>query len=456
METRLDKQAKQLYQKVKKLIPIFFAAQDKRGLEITLPVEFEQEFFDLIDKVNFILMEDNDNFYGYFLIQMDRKIRLDMSSPTGVNFKGTKYIIYFNPLIFLSLTIKQMEHAIKHEILHILSLHLLRANNLMRNYSKIAINTAMDIVVNKYLGEHPPFATTLERINKTYHLDLKPHASFEYYVEKLKEVMPVKELDKHKIATEYDVATTHDIWQESSDIDTKTIMEFTEKAIKTAERSEMPTYLKHLISEIHNGEGELPWNIYLNRLMGSIESNYKKIITRRNRRQPDRLDLRGQLRNHKANIIVALDISGSISNEEFKQAIHEVLSIVKNRNHEITIVECDDAVRRAYKVKSEKDIKDRINSRGYTRYNPVFEYANRRKVNLLIYFTDGKGEDRLKVVPKGYKILWVISGQGEGLSLKKPYGAIKRLSNIKTKDSGLDIGEVEKGGFSMNHQEGIV
>ena len=32
---------------------------------------------------------------------------------------------------------------------------------------------------------------------------------------------------------------------------------------------------------------------------------------------------------------------------------------------------------------------------------------------MLIYFTDGKGETELKVKPKGYKVLWVISGKGD-------------------------------------------
>ncbi len=64
--------------------------------------------------------------------------------------------------------------------------------------------------------------------------------------------------------------------------------------------------------------------------------------------------MRGELRSHKAEIAVALDVSGSISDEEFKQAIKEVLSIVKNYNHEVTIIECDNEIRRVYKVKTEK------------------------------------------------------------------------------------------------------
>ncbi len=54
-------------------------------------------------------MEDKDNFYGYFLFQMGREIRFDITSASGVNFKGAKYVIYFNPILFLQLNMKQME-----------------------------------------------------------------------------------------------------------------------------------------------------------------------------------------------------------------------------------------------------------------------------------------------------------------------------------------------------------
>jgi len=210
-----------------------------------------------------------------------------------------------------------------------------------------------------------------------------------------------------------------------------------------------------MIFSLKNSKGELPWDLYLKRLMGAVESNNKKTITRRSRRQPDRLDLRGQLRSHKAKIVVALDISGSISDEEFNQALKEVFHIVKNYNHEITIIECDNEIRRVYKVESVKDIKERVKIRGGTRFTPVFEYANHNKVNLLVYFTDGKGEDKLLSIPKGYKTLWVISGKGDNLSLNKAYGAVKKLNNIEIKDNTLDRSDVIRDGYSMQNQEGI-
>ncbi|MFA6808321.1 MAG: VWA-like domain-containing protein, partial [Eubacteriales bacterium] len=407
------------------------------------------------------------NFYGYFLFQMLREIRFDISSPPAVNFKGTKYIIYFNPLIFLNLNMKQMESTIKHEILHVLSMHLIRKKDLKIGYSTLAINMAMDIVVNKYLDYLPPYAITLEWVNLNYSLKLLPYKPFEYYAEKIQTTLDLLEEAKDKdddeddsnkngkIETNFNPEKAHDIWENSSNTDKKTLQEFTEKFIDNSQKNNIPNYLESMISSLKNSKGELPWNLYLKRLMGTVESNKKKTITRRNRRQPNRLDLRGQLRSHKAKIVVALDISGSISNEEFNQAIKEVLDIVQNYNQEITIIECDNEIKRVYKVNSVKDIKDRSNIRGGTKFTPVFEYANKNKVNLLIYFTDGKGEENLLSIPKGYKILWVVSGSGDNLSLKEPYGAVKKLKDIDIKEDTLEISDIKRDGYSMNDHESM-
>lgn len=468
MENYFEKQTKYLYDKANDIVNSYTMLKANRAgekLEIEIPQDFKDEFFNLVDKVNLSLMEEKDNFFGYFLFQMARDIRFDISSPTAINFKGAKYIIYFNPLIFLNLNIRQMESTIKHEILHVVSMHLVRAKEIKGRYSTLAINMAMDIVVNKYLNNLPPYATTLEQVNLDYSLKLEPYETFEYYLEKIQTELDLMEPDDEgveddsnnngDIETEYSPEKTHDIWEDSNEIDENTLKEFTEKFIDSAQKGNIPSYLDKLISQLKNSKGELPWNLYLKRLMGTIESNKKKTITRRNRRQPNRLDLRGELRGHKAQIAVAIDISGSISDEEFKQAIKEVLTIVKNYNQEITIIECDDEIRRVYKVKSVKDVKDRINIRGATKFEPIFEYANNKKFNLLVYFTDGKGEHNLKIKPKGYKILWVISGRGDKLSLNEPYGAVKKLSKVEIKEETIDMSDVRDDGYSMNNQAPI-
>lgn len=429
-----------------------------------------EKFLKIVDKVCTGLISHKDNFYGYFLFQMERQISFNISSATAVNFKNAKYYIYFNPIIFLELSLKQMQSSIKHEIYHLLSFHMIRARGLKDKYSSLAINLAMDVVVNQYLDNLPYYSITLNYINNKYNLDLKPYNSFEYYVDNIqKELKQLEEDEKGEIVdvigdneekahnyveSEFEVQKSHEIWNQSNNIDDKTLMDFTQKYISGAQKGIMPDLVKNMVYASKSIRGELPWNLYLKKIMGTVTANKKKINTRRNRRQSERLDLRGELRSYKAKIVVALDVSGSISNEEFKQAIREVLSIVRNYNHEITIIECDREIRRTYTVRSIKEVKNREAYGGGTKFSPVFEYANSKRIDFLIYFTDGKGEQKLEVIPKNYKVLWVISGRGEELSLEEPYGVVKKLKQVSVKED-IDLKDIKTDGYSMNNQEPI-
>ena len=463
MASYFEEQAKELYDRALEVVNVTEVLKSNRKgnkFEVKIEEDFKRDFFSLVNKVNLSLMEDNANFYGYFLFQMNREIRFDISSATSVNFKGAKYVMYFNPIIFLELNMKQMETTIKHEILHVISQHLIRAKELKGKYSTLALNISMDVVVNQYLDYLPPYSITLEYINNKYDMKLEPYKTFEYYLEKVQTELDLQEendegeeVDSNEnVIVDFDPERTHDMWEESDEVDEKTLNEFTEKFADSAQKGKNPNYIDAMIKSLKNRNGELPWNLFLKKLMGTIEANKKKTVTRRNRRQPSRLDLRGELRGHKAEIAVAIDISGSISDEEFKQAIKEVLAIVKSHNQEITIIECDKEIRRAYKVKSPRDVQERIATGGGTKFSPVFEYANNKKINLLIYFTDGKGEEKLEVIPRGYKTLWVISGRGDKLSLREPFGVVKKLKKVDIKQDTIDMADVRSDGYSMNNQ----
>ena len=467
MKSYFEKQTKELYDRAIKIVDITqMLKSNKKGekFDISTDENFKKDFFSLVDKVNLSLMEDKENFYGYFLFQMGREIRFDITSATSINFKDAKYVMYFNPIIFLELNMEQMQSTIKHEILHVLSQHLIRLKDFKDKYSTLALNLAMDVVVNQCLDCLCPYSITLEYINNKYNLNLEKFKTFEYYLEKIQTELDLQEendegeiVDNNEnVAVDFDAEKTHDIWEECIEIDEKTLRDFTEKFADNAKKGSVPTYIENMIKSLKNSKGELPWNLYLKKLMGTIEANKKKTITRRNRRQPNRLDLRGELRGHKAEIAVAIDISGSISDEEFKQAIKEVLTIVKSHNQEITIIECDKEIKRTYKVKSPKDIKERVASGGGTKFLPVFEYANNKKINLLIYFTDGKGEEKLEIKPRGYKTLWVISGRGEKLSLQEHFGVVKKLSKVEIKQDVIDMSDVRNDGYSMNNQAPIL
>ncbi len=463
MESTLTERAILLYQDASSIADELRRTR-KGGEPAAVPAGFAKNVFSLIDALNLELMDEAENFYGYFLFQMKKEIRFDIADAASTAFKGTQYVLYINPLLFLPLLPEQMKSSIRHQVLHIVSMHLIRAKELRRTYSKLAVNLAMDIVVNTYLDHLPPFSTTLGWVNMNYSLTMTPFETFEYYADHIQTALDLR-TDKNdkpdegslegSVSAAYDPLRTHAAWDESDDMDEQTLQKFTAHYIDAAHKGKLSNYLESMISSLKDAGSDLPWHWYLKKLAGSIASGMKKTTARRNRRQPERLDLPGRLRAHTARICIALDISGSISNAEFKQAVQEVLHIVRSYKHEIVLVECDDEIRRTYAIRSPEDVKSRLDVRGGTAFSPVFEYANSRRFDLLVYFTDGKGESRLTEMPHGYRVLWVLSGRSDSLSLKEPHGLVKRLKPIKEYDPSLDFDNVEKGGFSMNHQEGI-
>ena len=428
---------------------------------IMTPV-FEQRLWNILHDVNSLLLEE-DQFFGYFYLQMAHRIRFDMTSAFGINLKQGGYVLYVNPFILLRQPPDVMKDGIKREILHIISAHLMRVKTLSQSFNKTAVHMAMDMVVNDYLEHVDRDAVTVANVNERFGLMLKRFRTIEYYTKAIDKAMkekpelfvPVDNSDT-AVAMEFDPQTSHDIWDESDSIDTDTMDQITERYINEASKGDMEGYVKSLIDTFQKTRRALPWYFYLKKLMGKVASGYKKTTMRRNRRQPERLELSGTLRQHKANVWVALDMSGSITDAEFTNALEQVLQIVHAYNHRITVVECDNEVRRTYTMESVKDVKPRLDVRGATAFSPVCSLANQNRVDLLVYFTDGKGEERLREAPKGYKVLWVLTGEKPQLSLHNPYGMVRELGYVGV-DETQDIDEFvrmsSRSGFSMANQE---
>ena len=423
---------------------------------------YEQRLWNVLHDVNSLLLEE-DQFFGYFYLQMAHRIRFDMTSAFGINLKQGGYVLYVNPFILLRQPPDVMKDGIKREILHIISAHLMRVKALSQSFNKTAVHMAMDMVVNDYLEHVDRDAVTVANVNERFGLMLKRFRTIEYYAKAIDKAMkekpelfvPVDNSDT-AVAMEFDPQTSHDIWDESDSIDTDTMDQITERYINEASKGDMEGYVKSLIDTFQKTRRALPWYFYLKKLMGKVASGYKKTTMRRNRRQPERLELSGTLRQHKANVWVALDMSGSITDAEFTNALEQVLQIVHAYNHRITVVECDNEVRRTYTMESVKDVKPRLDVRGATAFSPVFSLANQNRVDLLVYFTDGKGEERLREAPKGYKVLWVLTGEKPQLSLHNPYGMVRELGYVGV-DETQDIDEFvrmsSRSGFSMANQE---
>lgn len=402
---------------------------------------FKKDFFDFISNIIINMIQSEDSFFGYFMLRIEKDIRLDITAPIATIPKVGHFIMYFNPILFLRYEKLEMAALFKHEIYHIMYLHHERERALRDVYSNEAVTIALDISINQFIKNMPFDAKRIETVSKEFNIDLKKDRTVEEYADTLQMLLEkrVKESEKikdsDKIAREVDISTSHKIWEEI-DISHDIIENNVKKIALSLSNEKLPDDIMKLIQG-YNKKSELSWENILKNMLPSMRSGYKKTIMRRDRRQPDRADLRGKLPNMTPEIVVAIDISASMTDDDIKNIMIEILSITQSHKAKITVIECDNEIRRVYKLSSPKDIRKRKSNTGSTAFSPVIKYMreNNLKNNILVYFTDGVGEKELEVQPISKNIIWVLTGNEE-FSLKKHYGYVKRINKNKVVGEG--------------------
>ncbi|NFK74707.1 hypothetical protein FDB07_04995 [Clostridium botulinum] len=402
-----------------------------------------KSFFELVEQVILDLLESEDSFFGQFMLRVKRQIRIDLKSPIATIPKRNGFNMYFNPILFLQCEKKEMSALFKHEIYHIMYSHFSRERKMKERLSKEAINTALDISINQYIKNLPPWSKKINSINIEYNLNLKEDRSAEEYAEEIYKSIKLRikepKIDKEESLDEINLENAHDIWEEI-DVSQEDIESLTKKTAISIYDENMPSDIEDIILS-YREKAEISWQRILKNILPAIKSGYKKTTTRRNRRQPNRLDLRGRLPKNESELIVAIDISASMSDDTLHKILVEILEISKTINNTITIIECDDTIKRVYKLRSEKDIKKRYENNGATAFTPVFKYIleNNLRNSILIYFTDGVGEKELDIKPLNKRIIWVLIGSEE-FSLKNHYGTVKRISSDKEEKVEGNVG----------------
>lgn len=405
---------------------------------------FERRFFDLVERVILYLLQSDDAFFGQFMLMVKREVRMDIKVPIATIPKRDGFNMYFNPVFFLNCTIREMAALLKHEIYHIMNLHFEREKQLKNRFSKEAAGLALDISINQYIKDLPGYCRKLEAINMEHNLNLGENRSIEEYAQEIYKSIKarmkndiVKEDDDKKYLI--DMNKAHEIWDEI-DIDKESISSLTKKTAISAYNQNAPEGLQKIILA-YDEKPEISWETVLRNSIPEVKCGYKKTIVRRSRRQPERFDLRGTLPKNEADIVVAVDISASMKDDEMHKILIEILSITRASKNKVTVIECDNEIRKVYRLKNEQDIQKRSRNNGSTAFSPVFQYIrdNSMKNCILVYFTDGVGEKRLALKPFNKKTLWVICGHDE-LSLENPYGEIKRIQREKQEKIEGNIG----------------
>jgi predicted metal-dependent peptidase len=355
-------------------------------------------------------------YYGFFLIMLNKVWRKDLPT-AGVSKQNINYQLAINEEFWTGLSDMHKMGLLKHELLHIAFGHLVSFSSFS---NKKLANVAMDMEINQYI-EDSWLPEGGIRIEDYEDLKLDKKAGCRYYYDQLLRLQDEKDkqgttgnqgMDKLLDDIASGDIPDHSTWEEFDDMtdaEKKLIEKQVQKILQDAKeqtvkkRGNVPGEIEGLIVVEEFTAPKFDWKGYIRRFTGvSTKVFTKKIRRKENRRYEDNPGLKIKMRQH---MLLAIDTSGSVSNDELTEFMNEIHHIHK-AGVDITVIQCDTSIRSIEPYRGKNEIN--VFGRGGTEFDPVLDYynANLKKYTSLVYFTDG--ECYTSVKPKS-KVLWVLS-----------------------------------------------
>jgi len=333
-------------------------------------------------------------FYGLFLIGINKKFT-DQIPTAGVSKNGIGMQLTINPEFYTNLNNLHRLGLIKHELLHIAFGHLLM-RDLYSNHK--LFNIAADLEINQYIDSSklPEGGLLLSSFPE---LNLPKKAGTKVYynlLEQAQEDGTSPSLDSLMNKMDGESQYCHGTWDEFDELsepDKKLLEKQVEHQLKDAaettvkRQGNIPGEFKDIIERLFHVEpAKFDWKSYLKRFVGNSSVVYTKKLRRKyNKRYAANPGLKIKFKNH---ILVGVDTSGSVNNEELKEFFSELAHMSKT-GHKITVAQCDTSLRTVEEFNPKKDWE--IHGRGGTSFQPVIDHYNEKgSYTALIYLTDGE------------------------------------------------------------------
>jgi predicted metal-dependent peptidase len=158
---------------------------------------------------------------------------------------------------------------------------------------------------------------------------------------------------------------------------------------------------------------QLPWRALLARyMMNAARDDYS---FQRTSRRDTGAALMPRLYSQSVNVVVALDTSGSIKDEELREFLSEVDALKGQVRAEVILHACDDKLCAAgpwrFAQWEPVTLPEGVSGKGGTDFRPVFEWLDRERLNpdLLVYFTDAEGQFPER--EPHYPVVWLVKGK---------------------------------------------
>lgn len=190
---------------------------------------------------------------------------------------------------------------------------------------------------------------------------------------------------------------------------------------------------RNIIDQINklNEPPQIKWQSLIVKQIGKQVCGKRKSPNRLNRRDPKSIYKKGNLNDRLHPIVVAFDVSGSVSNKELMYFLNELQALSDKMKLPITYIQFDWDIQNVETIAPNEKPSFNLHGRGGTSFQPVFDYLKDEqypKETQLFIFTDGGGEREIN--NRGYKkYQWIISGN-QYLSVQNESRPVIRL-NLK-------------------------
>lgn len=162
----------------------------------------------------------------------------------------------------------------------------------------------------------------------------------------------------------------------------------------------------------HLLQPQLPWRMLLARYMKVLaRDDYS--FQRPSRREGDAI--LPSLASSMLDVIVVLDSSGSISDEEMREFLSEVDALKSQLRARITLQACDDTLCPngpwLFEAWEATELPKNLTGGGGTSFIPPFTWIEQAQLHpdLVVYFTDAEGEFPLQ--EPHFPVIWLVKGK---------------------------------------------
>ncbi len=312
--------------------------------------------------------------------------------------------------------------VLKHELLHLVFRHPFVYEPTL---DPLLLNVAFDLVVNQYIKRSwlPDDSLFLDTFAN---LHLEAEQTWFYYYKKLEELygskgsqtsgeergeLPynlrsnVHGLERHKPWR--DIRSRNELDRSVAERHLKDLLQLA--CQRTSKRSwgALPGTLREALQQtIVSAPAQVPWRQVLRLFVASAtQTRLKNTISRPSKRYGTTPGLR--ILNRKRHLLVAIDTSGSIGQQELDLFFHEVHHLWR-AGARVELLETDVCVQRRYLYQGQRP--QFVSGRGGTDFNDALQLANAEHPDGLIFFTDGYAG--APIVRPRVPVLWVISPNG--------------------------------------------